>query len=258
MSRAGTARDKILNAALCVIRATGYGQDGETMKLSMNTKTCLAAWACAAALLALPQAAHAANATFNTEASFLAAAGSTQLESFETLAPSLRSNATVVAPLFSLTGLTAPIGVQSAADSPNDGYGATATDGTHYVTVYLPNQPQGTLRFDLVSPSTVFGFNIVDVGEISGTLSLSTNSGAFTSDQILATYPPTFGNGNVQYFGLTQDQPFTQVFLTVTGLDDAFGIDKVSVSAVPEPTSALLLLSGLVALRRRKKGAQPR
>jgi hypothetical protein len=220
----------------------------------MYNKPWIAVLACSTVCAALPSVAAAADALFSTEASFVAAAGSTLLESFETVAPVLRGNAPVVAPLLTLTALTAPLGVQSAANTPNDGFGATATDGTRYVTVYRPNQPQGTLRFDLASPSTVFGFNIMDVGETNGSLSIRTNSGAFSSDTVLAAYPPTFGNGNVQFFGLTQTLAFTQVFITVTGNDDAFGIDKVLVNAVPvpEPATALLLLGGLVALRRFK------
>jgi PEP-CTERM motif len=216
----------------------------------MYNKPWLPVWACITICVGLPSTAAAADATFTTEAAFVAAAGSTRLESFETVAPLVRGNAPVVAPLFSVTGLTAPIGVQSAANTPNDGFGASATDGTRYLTAYLPNQPQGTLRFDLASPSTVFGFNIMDVGEVTGTVSIRTNSGAFSSDTLLASYPPILINGNVQFFGLTQNLPFTQVFVTVTGNDDAFGIDKVSVSVVPEPATALLLLGGLIALRR--------
>jgi hypothetical protein len=216
----------------------------------MHIKPWLAVCACTAVYVALPSSATAADATFTTEAAFVAAAGATRLESFETVATGLRGSAPVAAPLFTVTGLTAPIGVQSGPNTPNDGFGAGATDGTRYLSVYLPNQPQGTLRFDLASATTVFGFNIMDVGETTGTVSIRTNSGAFSSETLLASYPPNLGNGNVQFFGLTQNLPFTQVFVTVSGSDDAFGIDKVSVIAVPEPAAALLLLVGLVALRR--------
>lgn len=223
----------------------------------MHNKQWPAVWAFSVTTAMLPLAAAAADATFTTEASFVAAAGSTQLESFESLAPLLRSGAPVVTPLLSLTALTAQLGVQSAPNSPNDGFGASATDGTRYVTGYLPNQTQGTLRFDLASPSTAFGFNVIDLGEIVGTLALRTNTGAFVSDVVVANYSGNLPTGNVQYFGLTQTQAFTQVFVTITGNDDAFGIDKVSVSPVPEPTTALLLMGGLVAgfvsLRQRQR-----
>lgn len=46
-----------------------------------------------------------------------------------------------------------------------------AKGSRRYLTAHLPNQPQGTLRFDLASPGTVFGFNIMDVGEVTGTVS---------------------------------------------------------------------------------------
>jgi PEP-CTERM motif len=199
-------------------------------------------------LLAGAGAAQAANSTFNTEASFVAAAGAAVIESFETTAPRSRSTASVATPRFTVSGGSTPIGVQNGADSPDPGFGALATDGARYLSVYLPNQPQGTLQFDLTQPTTSFGFNITDVGEATGVITLRTDTGAYIAGINLASFPPSFGNGNVQFFGLTQTVPFTKVFLTVTGLDDAYGLDKIYITAVPEPTTAMLLALGLAAL----------
>jgi hypothetical protein len=192
--------------------------------------------------------AWSANSVFTTESSFAAAAGAASIESFETTAPRARSTAPLTTARFTLTGGATPIGVQSGVDNPEPAFGAVATDGVRFVSVYLPNQPQGTLVFDLLTPAKAFGFNITDVGEASGVVTLRTDTGAYAAGINVATYPPTFGNGNVQFFGLTQDLAFSRVFLTVTGLDDAYGLDKIYITAVPEPTTALLMGLGAAAL----------
>jgi hypothetical protein len=202
---------------------------------------------------AVAGSALAADSVFTNEGSFAAAAGAAAIESFETTAPRLRSTAPLVTSRFTLTGGATPIGVQSGVDNPEPAFGASATDGLRFVSVYLPNQPQGTLVFDLLTPAKAFGFNITDVGEASGVVTLRTDAGAYAAGINVGTYPPTFGNGNVQFFGLTQDVAFTRVFLTVTGLDDAYGLDKIYITAVPEPTTALLMGLGAAALWMRRR-----
>jgi MYXO-CTERM domain-containing protein len=214
--------------------------------------------------LCLPFAAVAANAVFTTESSFVAAAGATVIESFETTATGVRSLSPVTTPSFVVAPQApsdAPIGVNGGPNTPNMGFGAAATDGVRYLTVYLPNAPQGALVFNLAAPTTAFGFNIIDYGEATGgLLSIATDFGAYSGGTQLASYSTGLANGNVQFFGIAQDQPFTRVVLTATGLDDAYALDKVYLSApVPEPASAALALAGLAGLaglraHRRRKG----
>lgn len=58
--------------------------------------------------------------------------------------------------------------------------------------------------------------------------------------------------GNVQFDWLVQGQPFSRVFLTLIGNDEACGLDKIyvttGVTAVPEPATVLLMAVGLRVL----------
>ncbi len=44
---------------------------------------------------------------------------------------------------------------------------------------------------------------------------------------------PLFADGGLFFFGCTQATTFTDVFLTVTDIDEAFGVDKLYFSAAP-------------------------
>ena len=211
-----------------------------------RTLRSILALAIAASTVALVPAVQAANATFISEAAFVAAAGSTVIESFEALAARNRVLSSVTTPLLIATPDVAPLGVQTGPNSPENGFGAAATDGTHYLSIYLPNLSQGLLRFDFSTPTKVFGLNLMDIGEVTGVITLRTGNGAYAGGVTMLGFPPTVGSGAVYFVGLTQDVAFTTVFLDVTGLDEAYGVDKVYLqAAVPEPATALSLLAGL-------------
>jgi len=201
-----------------------------------------------AALATLAAPALASDATYATESAFLAGAGSLVVESFESLAGSSRGLAPIVTPGFTISTAGAPIGVQTAADAPDAGFGGAATDGTHWVSVYLPNLAQGSITLSFASPTTAFGVKLIDIGETSGNVVLSTNTGAYAGGVTLLNFPPTLANGAVSFVGLTQSTPFTRITISVSGIDEAYGLDQVRISAVPEPASALALLAGLAGM----------
>lgn len=189
-------------------------------------------------------------------ATFAATHPGAALESFESVAGRVRSGSPVSTPGFTVTPLgTALLGVQTGTEAPETGFGTGPTDGTRYLFSWLPGLPTGSLRFDLSGPATAFGLQLTDLGETPGEIQLQTDSGAsvtvhsFNAGNLLP-------NGSVLFAGLSQATPFQSVTLTITGVDEAYGIDLVAVQAVPEPGEWSLLLAGLgtlaLALRRRR------
>ena len=202
--------------------------------------------------LMLSPFAHAQITIYKDESLFLAATGATSVEGFESLSPRARLDAPIVTPSFTVLPDPGLIGVQ---DTPI--FGAHATEGTKFLLVYRENQVSG-IRIDLNAPTRIFGFTITDWndGTGGGILSLRTNVGEAQGTVVLDNPTSGFSSGNEHFYGIVQDTPFTQVFLSDTVLDDAFGIDAVRTNAVPAPGAFATLLigavPGLFLLRRRK------
>ena len=211
----------------------------------------------ALSLAALPVVSNAANLTYTSAGTFAAAAGSTVVESFESSVPGARvAGVLIVTPLLAISSQLTPLGVQSGPNAPSDGFGAFATDGAQYLSAYRIDQPIGTLRFDLAAPALAFGFDLTDIEVQGSSIGLRTDTGAFVDGVILETVSSNTANGSLRFFGVTQDQAFSTVFIIITGRDEAAGMDNIRIAAapVPLPTSAWLLGGGLLALvaRRRK------
>ena len=228
-------------------------------------------WAVAATLASGALSAQATGSILGFEiyddaGAFLAATGNPGFESFETIAARLRGSAPVVTAGFTVTPVgLAQLGVQSGPEAPETGYGTAATHETHYLFSYLPPEPgtgnlraPGTLRFDFNTPVTGFAVRLTDLGEADGAVIVQTNVGPLSSPETVLSFPSVIGGGPVSFFGITQTTAFTSLSLTVTGLDEAFGLDQVYIQSVPEPEGWALLAAGLVPIiafaRRRRLG----
>ena len=194
----------------------------------------------------LPIRARAALITFSDENTFLIAAGSTTLESFESLADGAFSSAPIVAGALTLTPLDA--GQIHVRSTPTGGH--FPTDGVKYVEFGDPAlAPGGRLQFSFAEPETSFGLSITDWGDQSsaGSLSIQTNAGEASSGVLIAVNPPQVASGGQLFFGLIQNTPFTSVTLISTTASDGMGIDEIHFKPLPEPSGALLMVGLLMA-----------
>ncbi len=183
---------------------------------------------------------------YTNESTFIAASGTLGFESFEGLTATNTETAPFSAVLAAFT-VSTPAG--SPAGVWNTPFlGDHATDGANYIEI---NQFTPTITFLFSSAINKFGLTITDYGDFTATpLAFSTNAGA--SGSAAAGSKP---DGNEQFFGIIDTTPFTSI--TFTG-SDPFAIDGVrfgsGAGTVPEPTSALLLGAGLLAVVAARRG----
>jgi PEP-CTERM motif-containing protein len=106
----------------------------------------------------------------------------------------------------------------------------------------------------LSSPVTAFGSYFLNAGDdpnIPDTLSLLLgNSVTHTSQTLtIGTFGPGASNFNGAYFGVTTSTPFDTVTLLQSNPGDGVLLDNITVgTAVPEPSSLLLLIAGAAGL----------
>jgi len=227
----------------------GEGKTGGVRVFDETGGSSSALWILCAGLGLLPAEAPALSLFTNKDA-FLAAAGAgITLESFEGLSDRGLSGAPIVAPELTVV----PIGgIADVRSTPLDGH--FPTDGTEYVSYGLTSAASGGLDFDLVQASTAFGLFITDFGDVSqGSLSLSTDVGEGNAGLLIAQNPPPQPNGNLLFFGIIQNTPFSVVHLTLTTPNDGIGVDQIYMQSIPEPGMIPLLCAGASVLVLRGK-----
>ncbi|MEJ6005855.1 PEP-CTERM sorting domain-containing protein [Paucibacter sp. AS339] len=206
--------------------------------------------------------AHAANVTYNNEASFLAAVGKVNAETFNAFTTDTNNDLLGVPKTLTLSGFT----LKGAwnVDAPDPGTDPLRTvDGSTHVLIDLAWGGGTELRFD--APTKAFGAWFrgaptaikVDGDSLDG----------FGSYRHVAELRPEFAaESALQFIGFTSDQTFNRLIFLGNGCCRwNFAIDNLSYAAtlapVPEPKSWALMAAGLIGLgcwtRRRAAASRP-
>jgi hypothetical protein len=149
---------------------------------------------------------------------------------------------------FGATGITATEAFAGVQASGSIGLAISNFNTLLGVPALAPDTMQ------LSSPVTAFGSYFLNAGDdpnIPDTLSLQLgNSVTHTSQTLtIGTFGPGASNFNGAYFGVTTSTPFDTVTLVQTNPGDGVLLDNITVgTAVPEPSSLMLLLGGATGL----------
>lgn len=206
---------------------------------------------CVACVLAVSGLASALT-TYNDEATFLAAAGPLDMESFEGLTA---TNNISQANSFALPGFVVshPGTPDMGVFNTTPGWGGHATDGSNYINY----QSSGgeTLTFNFTSAIDSFGINVTDWGDFgSGSLTFSNDAG----DSATMALAP-LGDDNEFFFGAISAFDFTVVELTNSIAGEAYSFDEVYYGQaggdIPLPSTITLLALGLAGLAVRRRRA---
>ncbi|HKD38097.1 MAG TPA: PEP-CTERM sorting domain-containing protein [Pirellulales bacterium] len=235
--------------------------------MTCSTKRCIEVFAIlATAILAAATGRSATAATttyFGADASILPSFPNSQAAN-NSFSASLSQSGTDT--LDSYTPASGP----DPTNHPNLSFGGTAITATEAFagvqasgSIGLDITPFNTLlavpalapdTMQLSAPVTAFGSYFLNAGDdpnIPDTLSLQLgNSVTNTSQTVtIGTFGPGASNFNGAFFGVTTSIPFDTVTLLQTNPGDGVLLDNITVgTAVPEPSSLLMLLGGAAGL----------
>lgn len=209
-------------------------------------------------LVSLTASAHAVLVPFTSRPAFAAAAGSTNVITFESFA-----SGTVITNQLAPQGIATVSGVDSSA-IPRDVKVTSDTalpfpmftpgtlpSETNFLSVDMasPAFATGSITFGFPAvPKTAIGAFIAD-GAPTGNFSIQVFNGATSLGTI--TVPPRMLPDS--FVGVVSDQPFTSAVFFANSNVDSWGMDNLEFNAVPEPACAATLLIGALAVFSRRR-----
>jgi len=133
-------------------------------------------------------------------------------------------------------------GVTDASPPGGSGIGPTAGSKFLYAAYPTSAAPGGTVNFLFGAPIRAFGTDLKDLENAN--LTYDTSSGASG----VAAFAGA--DGNVQFFGILSNTPFTSIGFTEPGAGTGDGVvfDQTVFSSTPEPSAALFGVIGVLGI----------
>lgn len=143
--------------------------------------------------------------------------------------------------------------ILNSTTSPFGGRFNTTAGGSQWLDSNDSKKVEWTLNF--VKAVTAIGFYLTDVNDVTASMTATFTDG---TDTTLSFGSPggAAANGEVSYITAQFADDVTSIVFNVDTENDGWGIDDISVSAVPLPAAAWMLLAGVAGLGfagRRKK-----